>query len=301
MWLTCEGLERVSKLKLGRKSLMSFDVVLSTNLPFPSFKKGKVRDVYDLGERLLIVSTDRISAFDVVLPSGIPRKGEALNRLSAYWFNETRGIVPNHVIEVVDPRTVLVRKTRLLEVEFVVRGYLYGGAWESYRNRKLICGENLPTGLRKAERLPSPILTPTTKEESGHDMEMTRTQVAEKIGSDLTDEIYEVCLRVYDRASKKAENNGIIVADTKMEFGIVSDELILIDELLTPDSSRFWPKDRYEIGKDQSSFDKQYVRDYLTSIGWNKEPPAPRLPEHVALETSRKYIEAYERLTSRKF
>jgi phosphoribosylaminoimidazole-succinocarboxamide synthase len=161
--------------------------------------------------------------------------------------------------------------------------------------------DGLPTGLRKAERLPSPILTPTTKEESGHDMEMTRTQVAKKIGSDLTEEIYEVCLKVYDRASKKAENNGIIVADTKMEFGILSDELILIDELLTPDSSRFWPKDRYEMGKDQPSFDKQYVRDYLTSIGWNKEPPAPRLPEYVALETSRKYIEAYERLTGRKF
>ena len=289
------------KPKLERRSLMSFDVILSTSLPFPSFKKGKVRDVYDLGERLLIVSTDRISAFDVVLPSGIPHKGEALNRLSAYWFNETRSIVSNHVIEVVDPRTVLVRKTRLLEVEFVVRGYLYGGAWESYRNGKPICGTSLPTGLRKAERLPTPILTPTTKEESGHDMEMTRTHVAKKIGSDLTEEIYEVCLKVYDRASKKAEANGIIVADTKMEFGILGGELILIDELLTPDSSRFWPKDRYEIGKDQPSFDKQYVRDYLTSIGWNREPPAPRLPEHVTLETSRKYTEAYERLTSRKF
>ena len=280
---------------------MSFDIVLSTSLPFPSFKKGKVRDVYDLGERLLIVSTDRISAFDVVLPSGIPHKGEALNRLSVYWFNETKGIVPNHVIEVVDPRTVLVRKTKLIEIEFVVRGYLYGGAWESYRNKKLICGKSLPTGLRKAERLPSPILTPTTKEESGHDIEVTRTQVDEKIGSDLTNEIYEVCLRVYDRASKKAEDNGIIVADTKMEFGLAGDELILIDELLTPDSSRFWPKDRYKMGKDQPSFDKQYVRDYLTSIGWNKEPPAPRLPKHVALETSRKYIEAYEHLTGRKF
>jgi len=291
----------VLKPKLERRSLMSFDVILSTSLPFPSFKKGKVRDVYDLGERLLIVSTDRISAFDVVLPSGIPHKGEALNRLSAYWFNETRSIVSNHVIEVVDPRTVLVRKTRLLEVEFVVRGYLYGGAWESYRNGKPICGTSLPTGLRKAERLPTPILTPTTKEESGHDMEMTRTHVAKKIGSDLTEEIYEVCLKVYDRASKKAEANGIIVADTKMEFGILGGELILIDELLTPDSSRFWPKDRYEIGKDQPSFDKQYVRDYLTSIGWNREPPAPRLPEHVTLETSRKYTEAYERLTSRKF
>lgn len=280
---------------------MSLEVVLNTDLPFPSFKKGKVRDVYDLGEKLLIVSTDRISAFDIVLPSGIPHKGEALNRLSVYWFNETKDIVPNHIVEVVDPRTVLVRKSKLVEVEFVVRGYLYGAAWESYQRGKPICGTRLPRGLRKAERLSTPILTPTTKAETGHDTEMMREEVEKKVGKDLASEIDEICLRIYERASKKAEANGIIVADTKMEFGMLGDKLILIDELLTPDSSRFWPTDRYVVGGDQPSFDKQYVRDYLLSAGWNREPPAPQLPERVVLETSRKYVEAYERLTGRNF
>ncbi len=280
---------------------MSLDVVLETRLPLPSFKKGKVRDVYDLGERLLIVSTDRISAFDVVLPNGIPHKGEALNRLSAYWFSETADIVSNHVVEVVDPRTVLVKKTKPIMVEFVVRGYLYGAAWENYQKGKPICGTRLPEGLRKAERLSTPILTPTTKVEAGHDIEITREEVTKKIGKGLAKKIDDVCLAIYERASKKAEANGIIVADTKMEFGILDNELILIDELLTPDSSRFWSKEAYSVGRDQPSFDKQYVRDYLLSIGWNRQPPAPRLPEHVVLETSKKYVEAYERLTKRKF
>ena len=280
---------------------MSQNVVLHTNLSLTLFKKGKVRDIYDMGERLLIVSTDRISAFDVVLPNGIPRKGEALNRLSAYWFGETKDIVPNHIIEIVDSRSVLVKKTEPVKVEFVVRGYLYGAAWESYQNRKPICGVYLPKDLKKAEKLAEPILTPTTKAEIGHDMEMTNKQVVKKIGKDLAKEIGDICLKIYERTSKKAEANGIIVADTKMEFGLLGDELMLIDELLTPDSSRFWPKDKYEIGKDQPSFDKQYLRDYLMSIGWNRQPPAPELPEHVVLETSKRYIEAYERLTGRKF
>jgi len=280
---------------------MSFDVVLNTHLPLSSFKKGKVRDLYDLGKKLLIVSTDRISAFDVVLPNGIPYKGEALSRLSAYWFNETKDIVSNHILEVVDPRTVLVKKTKPIKVEFVVRGYLYGSAWENYRKGKSICGTNLPKGLKKAEQLPNPILTPTTKAEVGHDMEMTDEEVAKKIGGDLARKIEDVCLKIYEKASGKAKANGIIVADTKMEFGVLDDELILIDELLTSDSSRFWAKEKYEVGKSQPSFDKQYVRDYLMSIGWNRQPPAPKLPEHVVLETSRKYVEAYERLTGRKF
>lgn len=280
---------------------MNLDVVLDTRLPLPSFKKGKVRDVYDLGEKLLIVSTDRISAFDVVLPNGIPHKGEALNRLSAYWFSETADIVPNHVIEVVDPRTVLVKKTKPIMVEFVVRGYLYGAAWENYQKGKPICGTRLPKGLEKAERLPTPILTPTTKVEAGHDVEITPEEVAKKIGKKLAKKIDDVCLKIYERASRKAEADGIIVADTKMEFGTLDNELILIDELLTPDSSRFWSKEEYEVGRDQPSFDKQYVRDYLLSIGWNRQPPAPRLPEHVVVETSKKYVEAYERLTGRKF
>ena len=280
---------------------MSLEVVLDTDLPFPFFKKGKVRDVYDLGERLLIISTDRISAFDMTLPTGIPHKGEALNRLSVYWFNETKDIVPNHIVEVVDPRTVLARKGRLVAVEFVVRGYLYGAAWENYQRGMPISGTRLPKGLRKAERLSEPILTPTVKAETGHDVEMTREEVERKVGKSLALDIEERCFRIYERASKKAEANGIIVADTKMEFGMLGEDLMLIDELLTPDSSRFWPVDRYEVGQDQPSFDKQYVRDYLLSIGWNREPPAPRLPTHVVLETSRKYVEAYERLTGRQF
>ena len=280
---------------------MRFDVVLDTDIPLPMFKKGKVRDVYDLGDNLLIVCTDRISAFDVVFPNGIPHKGEALNRLSAYWFSETKTIVPNHILEIVDPTMALVTKTKPIQVEFVVRGYLYGGAWENYRSGKRISGTRLPNGLEKAERLPQPILTPTTKEESGHDVEMTLDVLREKIGRDLAREISEICLKIYDRASREAEAHGIIVADTKMEFGILDGGLVLIDELLTPDSSRFWPETNYVGSSDPPSFDKQYVRDYLVSIGWNKQPPAPELPEHVVQETAKKYIEAYERLTDRQF
>jgi len=280
---------------------MSLDVVLKTHLPLPLFKRGKVRDLYDLGERLLIVSTDRISAFDIVLPNGIPHKGEALNRISAYWFNETKDIVPNHILEVVDPRTVLVKKTQPIKIEFVVRGYLYGSAWENYLKEKPISGTHLPRGLKKAEKLPKPILTPTTKAETGHDVEMTHENVVKRVGKDMAEKIRDICLKIYERASRKAEAKGVIVADTKMEFGILDDKLVLIDELLTPDSSRFWASKKYEVGKNQPSFDKQHVRDYLTSIEWNKQPPAPKLPEHVVLETSKKYVEAYERLTSRKF
>jgi phosphoribosylaminoimidazole-succinocarboxamide synthase len=280
---------------------MTYDVLLETNLPFPVFKRGKVRDVYDLEKRLLIVSTDRISAFDVVLPNGVPHKGEALNRLSVYWFNQTKNIIPNHILDVVDPRMVLVKKTVPIEIEFVIRGYLYGSAWERYREGKPSCGIKLPPGLREAEKLPKPILTPTTKAEVGHDIEITKDDVVKKIGRDLAEEIEETCLKIYERASKRAEANGIIVADTKVEFGLYDEELLLIDELFTPDSSRFWPSEKYEVGTDQFSFDKQYVRDYLNSLDWNKQPPAPSLPDHVILETSKKYIEAYEKLTGRTF
>jgi phosphoribosylaminoimidazole-succinocarboxamide synthase len=260
-----------------------------------------VRDVYDLEKRLLIVSTDRISAFDVVLPNGVPHKGEALNRLSVYWFNQTKNIIPNHLLDVVDPRMVLVKKTAPIKIEFVIRGYLYGSAWERYKEGKPICGIKLPPGLKKAEKLPEPILTPTTKAEVGHDIEMTKDDVVRKIGKDIAEEIEEACLKIYERTSEKAEANGILVADTKVEFGFCGEELILIDELFTPDSSRFWPAEKYEVGKDQFSFDKQYVRDYLNSLDWNKQPPAPSLPDHIVLETSKKYIEAYERLTGRRF
>ncbi len=280
--------------------MMSYEV-LETNLPLPIHKRGKVRDIYDVGDRLLIVSTDRISAFDVVLQNTIPNKGEALNRLSVFWFKKTEDIIPNHILDVVDPRTVLVRKAEPIKIEFVVRGHLYGSSWRSYRKGRRICGIRLPSGLRKAERLPEPVLTPTTKAEVGHDIEMTRADVAEKIGKENCEAIEEACLRLYERAFSRAEKNGIIIADTKLEFGFCNGDLILIDELFTPDSSRFWPSDRYKVGESQVSFDKQGVRDYLESTGWNKQPPAPRLPQQIIAETSRKYIEAYERLTGRRF
>ena len=274
------------------------EVLLETNLPLRLFKKGKVRDVYDLGDRLLIISTDRISAFDVVLPNGIPHKGEALNRLSAYWFSQTKQIVQNHIIDIVDPRTVLVEKTQVIPIEFVVRGYMYGSLWEKHQKGETT---ELPTDLKKAEKLPEPILTPTTKAEVGHDLELSKTQVANKIGKDVANEIEEICLKIYQQAAETAEANGIIIADTKMEFGFLNEELILIDELLTPDSSRLWSKDRYKVGADQFSFDKQYVRDYLEELKWNKKPPAPELPSDIVAETSKKYVEAYQRLTGRKF
>jgi phosphoribosylaminoimidazole-succinocarboxamide synthase len=276
-------------------------VVVDTDLPYPVFKRGKVRDIYDLGDRLLIVSTDRISAFDVVLPNGIPRKGEALTRLSTHWFERTRGTVQNHMIKTVDPRTVLVKKAKLIPIEFVVRGYLYGSAWEDYEQGKPVCGISLRKGLRKAEKLDHPVLTPTTKAEKGHDMGITHKDVEREIGETTAAQIEEVSMKIYAEASKRAEKNGIIVADTKLEFGKIDDELILVDELLTPDSSRFWSLDTYKVGEDQFSFDKQYVRDYLMSIKWNKQSPAPSLPPNIIAETSKKYIEAYERLTGRKF
>jgi len=275
--------------------------VLETELSLPLYKRGKVRDIYESDDKLLIVSTDRISAFDVVLPNAIPNKGEALNRLSVFWFQQTRDIIPNHIMDVVDPRTVLVRKTKPIKIEFVVRGFLYGSAWRSYEKGDEVCGIKLPSGLRKAERLPEPIFTPTTKAEVGHDIEMTKKAVIERIGKDASEEIEEACLKLYERGCSRAEKNGIIIADTKLEFGLFGKDLTLIDELLTSDSSRFWPSDKYEVGKNQISFDKQGVRDYLESTGWNKQPPAPSLPEQIIIETSTKYIEAYERLTERKF
>jgi phosphoribosylaminoimidazole-succinocarboxamide synthase len=280
---------------------MQNEVVMETNLPLKLFKRGKVRDVYAVDDKLLIVSTDRISAFDVVLPNGVPHKGEALNRLSVYWFDHTKNIIPNHILETVDPRTVLVKKTEPIKIEFVIRGYLYGSAWEKYKQGKPICGIELPSGLKKAEKLPEPILTPTTKADVGHDIEMTKNDVVRIVGKGMTKQIDDTCLKIYEKTSKRAEAKGIIVADTKVEFGLYEGDLLLIDELFTPDSSRFWSSEKYEVGKDQFSFDKQYVRDYLESLNWNKQPPAPNLPDYVILETSKKYIEAFERLTGKKF
>jgi len=274
--------------------------LLRSELPLKLFKRGKVRDIYELGENLLVVSTDRISAFDVVLPDGIPFKGEALNRISAFWFNFFHD-VPSHFVDVVDGRTMLVRKATPFPFEFIVRGFLYGSAWERYSSGKEICGLRLPPGLKKASRLPEPLLTPTTKEEEGHDREVGWGEVAGRLGGEVAGRIRELSLSLYEKAFSLAERRGILIADTKFEFGSREGELLLIDELLTPDSSRFWPVEGYEEGRDPPSFDKQYVRDYLTGLGWNRKPPAPRLPREVILQTSRRYVECYQRLTGKEF
>lgn len=274
--------------------------LLQSELPLKLYKRGKVRDIYELGENLLVVSTDRISAFDVVLPNGIPHKGEALNRLSVFWFNLFSD-VPSHFVEAVDGRSMLVRKASPFPFEFIVRGFLYGSAWESYAAGRSMCGVHLPPGLKKASRLPEPLLTPTTKEESGHDREVRWEEVVERLGRKVAEEIRELSLSLYERASSLAEKRGVLIADTKFEFGSSRGELLLIDEVLTPDSSRFWPLEGYQEGKDPPSFDKQYVRDYLISVGWDKKPPAPPLPPEVVLQTSKKYVECYERVTGKKF
>ncbi len=290
-------------------------VVLETRLPAKLMGRGKVRDVYDLGDKLLIVATDRISAFDSVLPNGIPRKGEVLNKLSAWWFAHTRDIVANHMVSMdvgdypavlrgdsgsLEGRSMLVEKAKPLPVECVVRGYLSGSGWKEYGRTGSICGVRLPKGLVESDRLPEPIFTPTTKAERGHDLNVDYGEVEGIVGADTAAKIRDYTLRIYAKAAKLAEKKGIIIADTKFEFGVRDGEVILIDEALTPDSSRFWPADSYRPGGPQRSYDKQYVRDYLEAVRWNKEPPAPPLPESVVEETSRKYVEAYERITGRK-
>jgi phosphoribosylaminoimidazole-succinocarboxamide synthase len=276
------------------------------------FYKGKVRDNYDLGDQILMVTTDRISAFDSVLGSGIPFKGKTLNSLSVFWFNKMKDIVDNHLItadvdeypeavqkykDQLEGRSMLVKKTKPILVECVVRGYLAGSGWKSYQKDQSVCGIQLPDGLRESDRLPEPMFTPAIKAETGHDENISEKKSAEITGKDVTDFLKETSIKIYEKASKHAESAGIIIADTKFEFGFLGDEIILIDEILTPDSSRFWPKDDYEPGRSQNSFDKQYVRDYLVKSGWNKEPPGPPLPEDVILETSKKYREAYRLLT----
>ena len=291
-------------------------VVLETNLPgLPWARRGKVRDVYDLGSNLLIVATDRISAFDVVLPNGIPAKGAVLTQLSAYWFSQTTHLLPNHLIaadparfptelraiaEELEGRAMLVKKADRIDVECVVRGYLAGSAWAEYVESGTVCGHRLPTGLQESERLPEPIFTPATKADTGHDENISRERLASLIGESLASQLEEKSLAVYRYAESVARAKGIIIADTKMEFGFLDGELILIDELLTPDSSRFWAADEYQVGRSQPSFDKQFVRDWLTASGWNKEPPPPTLPEDIVAKTSEKYLEAYKRITGRE-
>lgn len=280
----------------------------------PKLRSGKVREVFDLGERLLMVATDRISAFDCILPTGIPQKGEVLNRLSAWWFERTAAIVPNHVIaldprafpeslrafeDILRGRSMLVRKARPLPVECVVRGYLIGSGWKDYQATGSVCGLPLRKGYRLADRLDEPIFTPARKADTGHDENIPFEEVGRMIGPDLAARLRSVSLSLYAHAAEHARTRGIIIADTKFEFGLDGQELILIDELFTPDSSRFWPADSYAPGISPPSFDKQYVRDYLETLAWDKTPPAPPLPDEVVQKTREKYLEAYRRITGR--
>ena len=292
-------------------------VLMTTDLPLPLFIRGKVRDTYDLGDHLLIVATDRISAFDVVLPAGILDKGRVLNQLSAFWFEKTRDIVPNHVQEVISDigvirnyrratgtlpsylvgRSMIVKKAKRIAVECVVRGYLAGSAWEEYKRNGMVCGHVLPHGLVESQELPEPIFTPTTKAEKGHDMPLTMNGLKEVVDATLAEDIKIASLNIYNYARDYARTRGIIIADTKMEFGLQGNKLILIDELLTPDSSRFWDATQYTPGQTQPSYDKQPVRDWLANCGWNREPPAPMLPEGVIQSTAKIYRQGYELLT----
>ncbi len=275
--------------------------------------RGKVRDIYDLGDRLLIVATDRLSAFDVVLPTPIPDKGRVLTQLSLFWFNLLRDVVPNHVLSGADfpapldafrdeleGRSMLVRKTKPLSIECVVRGYLSGSGWKDYRATGKVCGIALPSGLRESDRIPEPIFTPATKAMTGHDENISFDEAAACVGGSLAERVRSVSLDIYRRAAAYAEPRGIILADTKFEFGLLGDALIWIDEALTPDSSRFWPAAGYKPGGPQPSFDKQYVRDYLERIGWNKQAPGPELPADVVAATRAKYREAYRLLVGRE-
>jgi phosphoribosylaminoimidazole-succinocarboxamide synthase len=278
-------------------------------------KRGKVRDIYDLGDRILLVASDRISAFDVVMPDTIPQKGRILTQISLFWFKIMESICPNHVItsnveeypevckryaEILDGRSMLVKKTNPLPIECVVRGYISGSGWKSYQKSGQICGIQLQEGLKESEKLPEPIFTPSTKEELGlHDINISFDEAVEKIGKPMAERVKALSISIYKKGAELADEKGIIIADTKFEFGIANNELILIDEVLTPDSSRFWPKSEYKPGGSQKSFDKQFLRDYLLSIKWNQKPPAPSLPENVIIGTRDKYLEALQRLTGK--
>jgi phosphoribosylaminoimidazole-succinocarboxamide synthase len=294
---------------------MTNEPLLQIDLPgIPKIKSGKVREMFDLGDRLLMVATDRISAFDVIMPNGIPRKGEVLTQISFFWFDRFASWMPNHLLagandplpkelqahaERLQRRCMIVKKAKPLPIECVVRGYLAGSGWAEYRKQQTVCGIRLPAGLQESSELAEPIFTPATKAESGHDENISFETACQIAGADITAKARDASLRIYREAREYARQRGIIIADTKFEFGIYDGQLILIDEVLTPDSSRFWPADQYAPGKGQPSFDKQFVRDYLETLQWNKTPPAPSLPDHVIAKSQQKYLEAYERLTGR--
>jgi phosphoribosylaminoimidazole-succinocarboxamide synthase len=290
------------------------EIVLKTEIKeIPFLKRGKVRDIYDIGENLLIVATDRISAFDVVLPNGIPDKGKVLTQISIYWFNQMKDLIPNHIIatdvkdypknlhkysDVLEGRSMLVKKAKPLAVECVVRGYLSGSGWKSYQKDKTVCGIKLPEGLLESSKLEEPIYTPSTKEDEGHDINITFEQTENIVGKEIAEKLKNVSLAIYKKARDIAEKKGIIIADTKFEFGLYNDALILIDELLTPDSSRFWSLKDYSPGKSQDSYDKQIVRDYLLTLDWNKTYPGPVLPEEIVQKTVQRYKEILQIITS---
>jgi len=289
-------------------------VLLQSSLPGIAVRRGKVRDVYDFGDRLLFVASDRISAFDYILPNGIPRKGEVLTRMSLFWFG--RLSVPHHFIssdvtslplppetdiQSLLGRSMVVKKTSVIPVECVVRGYLAGSGWKEYRQSGTVCGIRLPAGLKESSRLPEPIFTPASKAESGHDENISFEKMCSVIGTELAASLRKISLQVYAEGCAHADTKGIIIADTKFEFGLKGDDILLIDEVMTPDSSRFWPADQYEAGRGQASFDKQFVRDWLEASGWDKNSPPPLLPEEVVQRTADRYIEAYERLTGAEF
>ena len=290
-------------------------VLLDTHLDgVPRHARGKVRDVYSVDDRLLIIATDRISAFDYILATGIPDKGRVLTQLSIFWFDFLRDVTPTHFLtanvdeypapmlnfrDQLEGRSMLVKRAKMIEIECVARGYISGSGWKEYREQGTVCGIRLPAGLRESDKLPEPVFTPATKAQTGHDENVSFEQVASLIGDDLARRLRDLTLDIYTRAARYAETRGIIIADTKFEFGFADDQLVLGDEVLTPDSSRFWPAETYKPGGAQFSFDKQFVRDYLESIRWNKQPPAPGLPEDVAAKTGEKYREAYRILTGR--
>ncbi|HKE22484.1 MAG TPA: phosphoribosylaminoimidazolesuccinocarboxamide synthase [Bryobacteraceae bacterium] len=291
-------------------------VILETDLKgVERHGRGKVRDVYRVGDKLLIVATDRISAFDYILATGIPDKGRVLTQLSIFWFDFLRDLTPTHFLtakvddypaplppfrDQLEGRSMLVKRAQMIEIECVARGYISGSGWKEYKQSGTVCGISLPAGLQESDKLPEPIFTPATKAQTGHDENVSFETVASLIGSDLARRLRDLTLAIYDKAARYAETRGVIIADTKFEFGFVGDELVLGDEVLTPDSSRFWPAETYKPGGAQFSYDKQFVRDYLESIHWNKQPPAPGLPEEVAAKTGEKYRQAYRVLTGRE-